>query len=282
MKYIDCHLHITPRRMLRPSSLELYFRGREDNQILRKVTEDPALLVSILDEANVDKAFLITIVSPDIEGMPFEYNDFLADYAKKFPDRLMPIGSIHPRLTKDAKKDFEHVIGKLGMKGLKIHPSHQVVYPNEYRNGNTQLATIYQMAQERKVPVVIHTGTSIFPDARNLYADPIYTDDIGVDYPDLKVILAHGGRPLWTQTAFFLVRRHKNFYMDVSGSPPRILLNYFPRLEEISEKVMFGSDWAGPMIPGIKENIQEFLKLPLSAKAKENILRNTAEKVLLS
>ncbi|MDG6905786.1 MAG: amidohydrolase [Nitrososphaerota archaeon] len=280
MKYIDCHTHITPHNMLRKSSLEFYLMGREGNQEIKRIVDDPAFFVDILDEANVEKAFLITIVSPDIEGQPFEYNDFIAKYARNFPDRLIPIGSISPRLTIDAKKDFEYVIDYLGMKGLKIHPPHQLVYPNEYRTGNSKLAILYSMAQERHIPVVIHTGTSTFPGARNVYGDPIYTDDIGVDYPDLTVILAHGGRPLWTQTAFFLVRRHKNFYLDVSGTPPRSLLNYFPRLEEVSEKVMFGSDWAGPMIPGIKTNIEELLKLPLSEKAKENVLRNTALKAL--
>ena len=54
---------------------------------------------------------------------------------------------------------------------------------------------------------MIHTGTSVFSSARNKYADPIHCDDIGVDFPDLTVILAHGGRPLWMETAFFLVRR---------------------------------------------------------------------------
>jgi hypothetical protein len=266
--------------MLRKESYELYLTGKKDPpSVLNRVTTDPKFFVAMLDKANVEKALLISIVSPDIEGMPFEYNDFLSEYAKDFPDRLIPIGSIHPRLTSDARKDFEHVIDELEMRGIKIHPSHQLVYPNEYRQGNGALGTIYAMAQDRKLPVIIHTGTSVFPKARNIYADPIYVDDVAVDYPDLNIVLAHGGRPLWTQTALFLIRRHKNVYMDISGIPPEILLHYFPKLEEISEKVMFGSDWAGPFVPGIKENIASFLKLPISSKAKTSILRRTALKL---
>ncbi|MDG6929313.1 MAG: amidohydrolase [Nitrososphaerota archaeon] len=280
MKYIDCHVHITPKRMLQEESFRLYLQGKKDADAIRRATEDPAYFVSILDEADVEKAFLISIVSPDIEGMPFEYNDFLAKYAAEFPDRLVPIGSIHPLYTKDAKKDFEHIVDGLGMKGIKVHPPHQSVYPNDHRNGNKALTTIYSMAQDRKIPVIIHTGTSIFPKARNVYGDPIYVDDVAVDYPDLKVVMAHGGRPLWMQTAFFLVRKHPNVYLDISGIPPRGLLGYFPRLEEISEKTMFGSDWSGPMVPGIKENIASFLELPLSSRAKESILRRTALKML--
>jgi len=55
----------------------------------------------------------------------------------------------------------------------------------------------------------------------------------------------HGGRPLWMDTAFFLLRRHPNVYLDISGIPPRTLLKYFPRLDEIASKTLFGTDWPG-------------------------------------
>jgi len=50
---------------------------------------------------------------------------------------------------------------------------------------------------------MIHTGTSNLPGARNTHAQPILCDDLGVDNPDLVIILAHGGRPLWMNEAFF-------------------------------------------------------------------------------
>ena len=75
---------------------------------------------------------------------------------------------------------------------------------------------------------MFHTGTSIFPGARNTYGDPIYVDDVAVDFPKMKILLAHGGRPLWMHTAFFLLRRHANVFLDISGIPPKSLLNYFP------------------------------------------------------
>ena len=62
-------------------------------------------------------------------------------------------------------------------------------------------------------------------------------DDVAVDFPDLTLILAHGGRPLWMDQAFFLVRRFPKVHMDVSGIPPKALLTYFPRLAEIAATV---------------------------------------------
>ena len=138
---------------------------------------------------------------------------------------------------------------------------------------------MYERAQALALPVMIHTGTSIFPGARNLYAQPMLADDVGVDFPDLVVILAHGGRPLWMEEAFFLVRRHKNMYMDISGIPPQKLMEYFPRIEEIAGKVLFGTDWPGPGVPGVRGNIEKFRALPISPAAQQQILYDNAARL---
>ena len=104
----------------------------------------------------------------------------------------------------------------------------------------------------------------------------MHVDDVAVDFPKLRILLAHGGRPLWMQTAFFLVRRHPNVYLDISGIPPRALHNYFPRLAEIAHKTLFGTDWPGPGVPDIKENLEEFRALPLAERLQQQILSKTA------
>lgn len=127
--------------------------------------------------------------------------------------------------------------------------------------------------------LVVHTGTSVFPGARNVYADPIYCDDIAVDFPKLKIVLAHGGRPLWMETAVFLARRFPNVTMDLSSLPPQKLLDYFPRLEDLADKVLWGSDWPAPGVPGMRANVDRFLELPLSNESKRKILYENARRV---
>jgi len=105
------------------------------------------------------------------------------------------------------------------------------------------------------------------------------TDDVSIDYPDLVVILAHGGRPLWMNEAFFLVRRHKNMHMDISGIPPHKLMEYFPRIEDIADKVLWGTDWPGPGVPEIRGNIEKFMALPLSEATKRKILYDNAARM---
>jgi len=65
-------------------------------------------------------------------------------------------------------------------------------------------------------------------------------------------------------------------FLDISGIPPKTLLKYFPRLEEIASKTLFGTDWPGPGVPDIKKNLDEFRALPLSDATKRQILSETA------
>jgi hypothetical protein len=78
------------------------------------------------------------------------------------------------------------------------------------------------------------------------------------------------------KTAFFLVRRHPNVYLDISGIPPKTLLKYFPRIDEIATQTLFGTDWPGPGVPDIKKNLDDFRALPLAEELQRQILSKTA------
>jgi predicted TIM-barrel fold metal-dependent hydrolase len=126
---------------------------------------------------------------------------------------------------------------------------------------------------------MVHTGTSIFPGARNKYGNPLDLDDVVVDFPELKLIIAHGGRPLWMDEALFVLRRSPNAILDISGIPPNKLLEYFPWLERMADRAIFGSDWPGPMVTDVAQNIQDFYALPLSEEIKRKILFDNAQRI---
>ncbi len=279
---IDIHIHIQPLGMLKPAVLEWTRRSRHDFARVEKFSADPIAFLRYLDEAGVERAGLISSVSPEVIGYTSEVSDWTARYCSASPARLIAFGSVHPRYVTDAGAEVDR-LAKIGIRALKIHPPHQLFSPNAYRDGLGPLAAVYERAQAIGLPIMIHTGTSIFPGARNVYAQPILVDDVAVDYPDLVIILAHGGRPLWMDEAFFLVRRHKNMYMDISSIPPqRLLLEYFPRLEEIADKVLFGTDWPGFGVRDVGENIAKFKALPLSEAAQRKILYDNAARLLPS
>ena len=271
----DCHIHIQPIEMFKREAMELMKKARKDFTLIEQYCRSPKAFLRHLDAIGIDRAVLINYVAPEVIGFTNAVNEFIANYVKEDPKRLIPCGSLHPRHTSNVLADMEQIV-RLGIRLIKIHPPHQLLYPNDYVNGVKELEIIYRAAEANGIPVMVHTGTSIFPGARNKYGDPIHVDDVAVDFPKLKILLAHGGRPLWMTTAFFLVRRHRNVYLDISGIPPKTLLKYFPRLEEIADKALFGTDWPGPGVPEIEKNLAEFRALPLSDGTKQQILSKTA------
>src|SRR6202021_382597 len=271
----DCHIHIQPMEMLKPQALELMKKKRPNFAQIAEFCRSPLALLKYLDACGVDRAVLINYVAPEVIGFTNGVNQFVADYVKTDPKRLLSCGSLHPRHTSNVLADVEQIL-RLGIRMIKIHPPHQLLFPNDYLNGVKELEIIYRAAEANGVPVMFHTGTSIFPWARNKYGDPMYIDDVAVDFPKLKILLAHGGRPLWMDTAFFLLRRHPNVYLDIGGIPPKALLKYFPRLDEIADKTLFGTDWPGPGVPDIKKNLDEFRALPLSQSMQDQILTTPA------
>ena len=271
MRVFDCHIHVQPWEQFNPAARAVMAGTRPDLAEVQKAVSDPEELLRLMDAEGVERAALINYVSPDVMGFEATVNDWVTRFTLGHADRLVAVGSVHPRFTRDAAADTARLVA-LGIRLLKLHPPHQVFAVNGYRDGDQALGRIYETAQGLGLPVMIHTGTSIFPGARNRYSDPMAADDVAVDFPSLKLILAHAGRPLYMPTAAFLARRHANVHLDLSGIPPKKLLEYLPRLEDLSDKCLWGTDWPSPGVRSMKANVDYFLELPLSEAAKERIL----------
>jgi hypothetical protein len=281
---IDIHIHMQPWETMKPAVLARMKAGRSDFHRLQSLSRDPQAFLRRLDDAGIERAGIINYTSPDLMGLDESSNSFAVRFCGEDPDRLLAFGSVHPRFTTDPAGDVQRLVDA-GIRALKIHPPHQMIAPNAYRSPDGSpgpfpaLAEIYRRAETLGVPVTIHTGTSIFPGARSIFGDPLGIDDVAVDFPDLTILLAHSGRPLWGDACFFLARRHANVYLELSGIPPQRVLKMFPRLESLASKAMFGTDWPGPGVPEPEKNIEAFRALPLSTRALGAILYGNARRL---
>src|SRR5437667_191348 len=79
------------------------------------------------------------------------------------------------------------------------------------------------------------------------YGNPIYLDDVAVDFPDMPIIMAHPSFP-WQEEALAIALHKAQVYIDLSGWSPKYfppqLVQYANTL--LKNKVLFGSDH--PMI----------------------------------
>jgi hypothetical protein len=203
---------------------------------------------------------LIPEYSPRTAGvMPFER----AEEINRFHPELVPIANLNPNFHKDLAASFEAQLAH-GARALKIHPIHGFFFANDER-----LYPIYERCSREGMVVMFHAGTSLFPGCKMRFADPYTFDDVVSDFPDLKVVLCHGGRGFWYHIAEFLAKRFENVYVDVSGLPPGRLLEYFPSIVRNSRKYLFGSDFPG--VPGIRKNYEAIADLIRDEEALRNI-----------
>jgi len=275
----DAHVHVQPHEELLPRAREAILHGRDDLDVVERAIGSPDALLAHMDEEGIERACLINYVAPDVMGLTDRVNGWVARYASGHRDRLVPVGGLHPRHEKDVAGAMRRLVGELGIGAFKLHPPHMELAANAYRFDCPTLADVYRIAGEAGIPVLIHTGTSVFPGARNVYADPLACDDVAVDFPATKLVLCHAGRPLWYETAFFLARRHPNVHLDLSGVPPRSLPKVLPRLPEIADKVLWGSDWPSMGVTSMRRNVEQFLEQPFPDAVKRKVLFENAARL---
>jgi predicted TIM-barrel fold metal-dependent hydrolase len=213
----------------------------------------PDRFVALLDAQGVDAALLFCEYSPRTTGIQ-RFDDLLPLVAQD-PVRLRPVANVNPHLHWPIADEVCRQLD-LGAVAVKLHPVHGV-----FQLADPELAPLYAVCQERGVPVIVHTGTSTFPGARSAYGNPEHIVDVVDIYPDLTVVLAHGGRGLHYDAAAFLALSKPNVWLDLAGLPPKKLAEYYRRfdLRRLARRWIFATDWPG--VPGTARNVRTLIEL---------------------
>lgn len=180
-------------------------------------------------------------------------NDAVKAQVDRAPDRLVFFTGIDPT-EKNFMEELERTHQDLGARGIKLGPIYQGVHPLDHRYHE-----IYAYAQKHGLPILTHMATTYTRGVPLEYARPIHMDQVAVDYPDLKLVLAHLGHP-WNGEAIAVIRRNPNVYTDISALyyRPWQFYNAMQLLVEYGTtgKVFFGSDFPftlpGESIKGIR------------------------------
>lgn len=268
---LDFHIHIrTPAHT-----------GSRDWAFLQEVNPElEALLPAFMDRRGVETALAAegvdqAVVIPEV--LPFSGQNITAEWIAAYcrgSDRLIPFAEFNPAEEADLVATLRRQVA-LGCRGLKLLPSYQLFALTDRR-----LYPVYEETQALGIPMMFHCGSSVFDRTMLRFCDPLQIDDLCRDFPNLVVVAAHGGRGFWYDEVTFLTRLHRNLYFDVAGLPPQRLLDYFPDLPRLTDRILFGTDW--PVLPGgrIRPNIEAIQCLPIPPAAIETILGGTARRLL--
>ncbi len=260
---IDIHNHITVKD-------SPYYLPAED-------------YLTIMDECGVEK---MVILGKDYGKLGDQQQSNLtdgavADFVKSHPDRFIGFTSVHPDRGEKANLErIEKAVNEFGLRGIKLNP-HAGFYPNDER-----LYPVYEKAQALHIPVMVHMGVKApVEGTRVKYCQPLYLDDVAVDFPDLTLIVAHAGYP-WIEETILVGLYAGNVVVDISTLNQIEKVMGFavvlPALRKLTaslgvHRVLFGSDG----IFSIEEMLQIVTGAEFLSKAdKEKILWENAKRIL--
>lgn len=239
---IDTHMHIGSPDLLSEDVVAFLKKKELWEEMNRKMT--PEGVIQALDEGKIDRGviFPLTFMPPD--GQWEKMNDLTASYVEKHPERLIGFSIINPVDVPGSLQELERAFEELDFKGVKFHPSMQECYANEIA-----LNPVFEYCQEMGKPVLFHTGASL-PSHPDKYSQPLLLDEVAVRFPELKIIIAHGGRPFY-QEAAMLMRKHEHVYVDLCANRGRtggtalleMALSFIKIYADGLKKTFFASDY---------------------------------------
>ncbi len=207
-------------------------------------------LIENMNAAGVDRA----VVLPE---HPRGTNEFVARQMERYPDRIIGFASVNPNDGSMAVDLLRRGVERLGLRGLKLHPSMQRFKDSDY----DLLNPIIRMAEKLDIPVLFHCWAR--------FGDP-YTSVSGQvtlaqANPGVTFVMAHAGG-LHFPDLLSLARtprrweRVENLYVDFSwydhstetrqiGHPMFEAFAYTLR-QFGATRVLLGSDW--PDTPSTK------------------------------
>jgi uncharacterized protein len=223
---------------------------------------------------------MFTVDSEAGTGITRISNEEIAEAALANSDIMLAFASIDPHKGKAGALEARRLIRDYGVKGFKFHPPIQNFHP-----GDRMAWPLYEVIAEHRLPAIFHTGHSGMGSGmpggggiRLKYGQPILVDDVAVDFPEMKIILAHPSWP-WTDEALSMALHKPNVFIDLSGWSPK----YFPPQiaryanTQLGDKMLFGSDF--PLIPPDKW-LAAFKEAGFKEAVHQPILKENAARLL--
>jgi predicted TIM-barrel fold metal-dependent hydrolase len=277
MAVTDAHMHVPRLNTVTPAWLKWAADFGKDSPWRSVFGPDgdpvPARLDALLEAEGVDTALLFAEYSPRATGIqPIE--DLLPLIAHN-PRRFRLVANVNPAVHEHPAAEAARQLG-LGAVAVKLHPVHGAFRPDA-----EGMYPVYDLCAERGVPVIVHTGGSIFPGSQPEVGDPALMSQVIADFPGVTFVLAHGGRGPWYADAARMALDRGNVWLDLAGLPPKRLPDYYAAfdLTELARKWIFGTDWPG--VPGVARNARAMAALGLPDDVLAGVLSGNAARVYL-
>lgn len=232
-------------------------------------------IVLWLEEYNVIKAVVNGRDCESTFASVANGNDALLSFCDAAPNRIIGFWGIDPHKGMNSVRELNSVVkNNEGIQGASIDPYFAKIYVNDAR-----YYPFYAKCCELNIPIIITTGSASFmPETVIEHSAPRYIDFVARDFPELKIIISHGGYP-WVNEAITVAQRNKNVYLEMSEYEewPQSDLYIKAANSIISDKLIFAS--AHPFV-NFNEQIERYSKMGFNKDVYKNVMYNNAAKIL--
>jgi hypothetical protein len=272
---IDFHVHVGDFRRLRSDVRRLLLAQRAAQDFdLEELFSSPKGLARYLRREGVEKAVILAEDGPGTNyHITTEFVRDFCDAAAGEGDIFVPFGCINPHRTADIIGKYEADLAR-GIRGYKLYPA-----DHDYHPITDELMRFYARLEGDGQILMFHTGATAQEGGVDEYGNPDIFRPILDGFPRLTVVMAHAGKPIYCKQAELCARQYDNCYLDTAFIAANKLLEYQPNLEQISHKILFGSDWPAG-VRSLSGHIDEIDRLGISAEALDRILSANARQVL--
>lgn len=201
-------------------------------------------------------------------------NQSVLDFVAGYPDMFVGFAGIDPHKGMNGLRDLCEAIEVKGLRGAAIDPYLAQIYVND-----AKYYPVYAKCCELNVPLIITTGpATLVPQAIMDHVAPRYIDIVARDFPELTIIVSHGGYP-WISEMINVAQRNANVYVDLSEYERSPLSEAYIQAANtmITDKVIYAS--AHPFVD-FKTALKTYEDLPFTQEAREAIMYNNAAKIL--
>lgn len=213
-------------------------------------------------------------------GQPRIPNSHIVGGAERHSDVLIPFASIDPRRGEEGIREAEALLEDGAVRGFKFHPNIQQFEPND-----RTAYPLYERIEDAGAIALFHTGHSGIGAGlpggggiRLKYGNPMLIDDVAVDFPAMRIVMAHPSFP-WQDEAISVALHKPQVYIDLSGWTPK---RFPPQLVAymkgpLKRQMLFGSDY--PLITPDRW-VDDFADLGVDQSITDLILRDNAVDLL--
>lgn len=201
-------------------------------------------------------------------------NQSVIDFVTEFPNKFIGFVGLDPHKGMKAIEELKVCVNELGMRGAAVDPYLAQIYAHD-----AKYYPIYAKCCELDIPIVFTTGpATLVPGAIIDHVAPRSIDIVARDFPELKMVISHGGYP-WVNEAIIVAQRNANVYIDLSEYEFSPMAEAYVQAANtmIADKILYAS--AHPFVD-FHDALDTYRKLPFNPDVRQKIMHDNAARLL--